>query len=320
MTQQPESTSAATSTSPQLTPGPARLLALGAAALALVIYVLGFFDSGSFITTSMIGALIIGGGLLVGSAVLPRVGRVLLPGVLLLLVGTLQLLQGATAGAELGGGPSTIGVVSLVLAFVALALAAGALLMDVGIIKPPAPRPSAPGGYGQGYGQGGYGQQGYGQPQPGYGGYGAQPGYGQPGYGQPGYGAQPGYGQPAPGQQPGSGYGQQPSGYGQAAGYPAAAGYGAGYAPAGPADGSGSSDVTTSIAAPGADPKSEPAPGGWYSGSDPATEVSSSAHTPPSGTPVAPVEGGSADDAQARRDGDGAGDETRFITPGDQSK
>ncbi|MBF6178492.1 DUF5336 domain-containing protein [Nocardia otitidiscaviarum] len=142
------------------------------------------------------------------------------------------------------------GIVVLVFAFAQTVVAIAALLFELGILKPPAPKPAPqPGGYGQGGQPGGYGQQpgqpgGYGQQpgQPSYGqsgGYGQQPGqpggYGQqPSFGggqgtgpqyqqQPSYGQQPGqpgqqsYGQqPAYGQQPGQpgGYGQQPS-YGQ---------------------------------------------------------------------------------------------------------
>ncbi len=301
MTQQPESTStvAATSTDAQLAPGPARLLALGAAALALVIYVLGFFDTDSFVTTSPTGAFIIGGGLLVGAAVLPKVGRVLLPGVVLILVGTLQFLQALTGStsSEFGGGPGAIFVVSLVLSFLVLGLALGALLLHLGIVKVPAPRPSTPPGYG------------------GYSGYGQQPGYGRPGYGQrPGYGSgyvpppgQSGYGGP-----PAGGHGQQP-GFGQAAGYGAAPGYAGGYATAHPGDPAGSSDVTASMATPAAGSvDAQPDPGGRHGGGA-DRDVSSSASTPPTGVPVTPDR-----PTSAERPAD-ADDDTRFITPGDPS-
>lgn len=314
MTQQPESNStAATSTTDhQLRPGPARLLALGAAALVVVIYLLGFFDEFTF-TGSLAGALVIGGGLLAGAAVLPKVGRVLVPAVVLLLTGTLQLLQAVTssAGQEFGGGPSALLVVGLVLAFVALGLAAGAMLMDAGVVKAPARRPATPPGYGGQYG-------GYGQQPPGYGG---QYGYGQqqpPGYG-PGYGQQqPGYGYGAqPGAQPGvqpsgpqgpagqPGYGQ---GYGQAAGY-GGPGYAAGQ---GAEPGQSATESTSALPAPGS---AEGGPG-WYSGSGSATtEVSSSASTPVSGTPVTPSEG-----APAAEPDQGRAEETRFITPDEQSR
>ncbi|MBJ8344103.1 DUF5336 domain-containing protein [Antrihabitans sp. YC2-6] len=107
------------------------------------------------------------------------------------------------------------------LGLVQVIAAVGIVLLDSGIVKPPAPRPAY-----NGYGQpgGGYGgPQGYGQ-APQQGGYGQAPqqgGYGQPpqqgGYGQPpqqgGYGQQPPAGptqqyQPPTGQRPG----QQPYG------------------------------------------------------------------------------------------------------------
>jgi uncharacterized protein DUF5336 len=202
---------------PQLAPGPARLLALGAAGLGLVIYVLGFVEQG--LAISLMGALIVGGGLLAGAAVLPKVGRVLLPGAVAVVVGTLQLLQGVAEGAA-----STILIVALVLALVQSVAAIGAVLLDAGLVKAPAPRPSTPPGYGQpgaygqyppGYGQqGGYGQYGQAPPQ----GYAQQPGYGASGYPQPG---QQQYGQQGYGQQQAyaAGYGQQPQGaWGQAPG------------------------------------------------------------------------------------------------------
>ncbi|QJY46548.1 DUF5336 domain-containing protein [Pseudonocardia broussonetiae] len=328
MTQQPEPTSSAASSSTdhQLKPGPARLLALAATALVVVVYILGFFDELTF-TGGLAGALIIGGGLLAGAAVLPRTGRVLLPAAVLLVTGTLQLLQGV--GGALGqefGGPSAVQVVGLVLAFLAAAAAVGALLLDTGLVKAPARRPSAPSAPGYG-GQYGYGQQ-SGQ-QPGYGGqYG---GYGQPGQ-QPGYGGQYGGGYGQPGQQ--SGYGGPPTGglpvspqgpgygagYGQAAGY-GGPGYAAGYgaAPGGqPADpGQGGSEATAAM----------PAPGAGESGRYAAPEVSSSASTPASGSPVQPADSGPhgahsapAAGEQHREPGQETAEETRFITPGDQSR
>lgn len=201
---------------PQLAPGPARLLALAAAGLALVVYLLGFVGEFS-LTTAYVAPLLVGGGLLAGAALLPKVGRVLVPAAVLLTTGTLVLLQ-IVVGSP--GETPTVGMIALLLAVLASAAAVGAVLLDAGLVKAPSPRSSGsaghppqsyPGGYAPGYGQqqqGGFGQ--YGAPQAGYG----QPGYpgpvGQPGYGQPqpygtpqGYGGQPGYGAPpAFGQQP----------------------------------------------------------------------------------------------------------------------
>ncbi|NMH99089.1 DUF5336 domain-containing protein [Pseudonocardia acidicola] len=206
---------------PRLGPGPARLLVLAGGGLALVIYLLSFFDPA--IVGSLISVLLLAGGLLGGAVLLPKAGRLLLPGAVAGLLGFLLLLQGIAAGA---GTVSAVTVVILVLGFLEAGALVGALLFDAGVLKQPAPRPAGapkgfgaqqPYGYGQqpGYGrQGGYGQQpGFGGQQP-YG-YGQQPGYGaqQPGYGQqqPGYGAQGGFG----GYAPQGGYGfSQPSGAG----------------------------------------------------------------------------------------------------------
>ncbi|MCX6462569.1 MAG: DUF5336 domain-containing protein [Pseudonocardiales bacterium] len=276
MTQPPEASSAATAaptTDGQLAPGPARLLALGAAGLSLVIYLLAFFDSAPALG-SIGGAMLLSGGLLAGSAVLPKAARVLLPAAVLTVVGALMLLLYVAASSEFVDN-SAIAIIAVVLGFVTAALAVGAYLMDAGVIKAPAPRRTAPAGYG---GQPGYGQQG---------GYGGGPGYGpQPGYG----GGQPGYGQQQPGQQPGAAFGQQ-SGYGQSGAYGAAgAGYGAGY-------GGGQTGSTPTAAGQG-DPAdatvavptgTEGGTPAWYGGpgSTSSTSEFSTASTPASGTPAA---------------------------------
>jgi hypothetical protein len=220
-----ETGSAHAAAAPPLAPGPARMLVLVGAGLALVVYLLGFFtDIGFGLGTT----LALTGGLLAAAALLPGAGRVLLPGAVLATVGFLTFLQTVTI---LQGTVGGIVITGLVLAFLVAAVLVAAVLLDAGMLSLPAPRPSPQnsGAYGRpgygGYPGQGYGQQGYGAPgQPGYAqpGY-AQPGYGQPGigqggqqYGQPGYGPQGGYGggyvqQPAPGQQPASG---QPA-YGQ---------------------------------------------------------------------------------------------------------
>jgi hypothetical protein len=183
MTQQPQ----ASPDAPPSAAGTIRLLALGAAGLGIVIYLLGFVG-GAGLATGVIGPLLVGGGLLAGATVLPKAGRVLLPGGIAVTVGMLLLLQAVAAG-----GASTIEVVALVLAFLQAVAAVGAVLLDEGIVTAPAPRPKAPPHVAPPVGFG---------PQPGpYG----QPPYGQFPYGQPppyGYGPQPGYGQPAPVQQP----------------------------------------------------------------------------------------------------------------------
>ncbi len=249
-----ESTASAAEAS-QLAPGPARLLVLAAAGLGLVIYVLGFVEVG--LSGSLIGFLLLGGGLLAGAAVLPKVGRVLVPAAVIVVTGTLFLLQ---AVAE--GGASTTAIIALVLALLESVAVIGAVLLDAGLVKAPAPRPRAPQGYGQ---PGAYGQYppGYGQPG-GYGQYGAQQqgypqqGFGGPaGYGQPGqYGQQPGFGQPgynAPGgygqQQPQASWGQgEQAGARPASGAPSWYGSGAeGDTPSAPGTPVASGEATTAI-------------------------------------------------------------------------
>lgn len=179
---------------------------LATTGLGLVIYVLSFVELG--LSGSLIGFLLLGGGLLAGAALLPKVGRVLVPAAVVVVTGTLFLLQAVAQG-----GASTTAIIALVLAFLQAVAVIGAVLLDAGLVKAPAPRPRAPQGYGQ---PGGYGQYppGYGQ-QGGYGQYGAQQGYGQQGYGTPGYGQpgqfgqQPGYGQQGQGYSAPGGYGQQ---------------------------------------------------------------------------------------------------------------
>ena len=306
MTQPPEasSTSSPTDSDAQLAPGPARLLALGAAGLALVIYLLAFFDAFG-IGTGLGGALLLAGGLLAGASVLPKSGRVLLPAAVVMVTGVLLLLLTVVSltSSEFEG-PTAIAVIAVVLGFVAAGLAVGAFLMDAGVIKAPARRPAGPpAGYNQ---TGGYG---YGQQQPGYGGgqYGQQPGYGgqqQPGYGQqqPGYGGQYGQQQPGYGQQPG----QTTTALGQQSGYGAGYGQAGGYAGA-TADPGATTDATVSVSTG----ETAPAPtGGWYGGSGSSSPEFSSASTPASGTPVVPADGGAAPAAPK--------DETRFFeNPGD---
>lgn len=203
--------------------GPVRLLSLVAAALGIIVYLLGFFGEFRF-SINLFGPFVLGGALLSGAAILPRTGRLLTAAAVVTATGGLMFLQLLAAG-----GAPTVGVIAGALAVVQTIVAVGALLLDIGVITAPAPRPArsaAPygqqGGFPQGYGQqgpGGYGQQGY----PGQPGQQGQPGYGQ----QPPFGAQPQQfgpqGQPGFGAQPGFGQGQQvPQQHGQAWGQPPA--------------------------------------------------------------------------------------------------
>lgn len=303
MSQPPETpadTGAAAVPDGQLRAGPARLLALLAAGIGLIVYLVGYFDDLG-IAGTFLDILIVGGGLLAGVATLPRAARLLAPGAVAVTLGTLLLLQAVT-----GGGAPTGVIVVLVLAFLQTIALVLAVLYDAGLLAPPAarPRPAGP-GYGQagGFGQygppqGGYGQQppGYGQQapygqQPGYGGapqqpYGQQPpGYGQqPPYGQPGYGSAPqqAHGQPSAEAGPHSGWGARPPGGDTPVGGTPAAGL------PGSASGGAGSD-----------------PSGWGS----AGTSGASAATPPSGRPAVP----------AAPEPDGAppadGDRTQVIPP-----
>lgn len=313
MSQQPTPpTESAALSDAQPAPGPVRLLALGAAALGVLVYLIGFFAQFGLVTT-LVGPLLVGGGLLAGASVLPKVGKVLLPGAVAVTVGVLLLLQ-----AVAGGGASTTAVIALVVAFVEAVAAVGAVLMDAGIITAPAPRPKAP-AYGQqqypGYPQPGYGQSGYG---PGYPQQGGQPGYGQPGFGQSGYGQQhPRPGQPGFGQ-PGSGapqYGApphdtQPPAYGQAPVYGQPGGSGQ-QAPSAPEQPTWSQRVPEAPAQPAAP---------WYGGSSDTTVSTpvgsdvTSAIRPGEATPPA----GEGRHEQPGPDGNGSA--TTRLTPTDDSR
>ena len=137
----------------------ARALVLVAAALGMVIYLLGFVGEVS-VTSSFGGPLLVAGGLLAVVAVLPRVGRVLAAAAVLAGTGALFLLQLA-----IGIGSPPVVLVATVLAFVEAAALVGALLLDNGW---PAGRPDlAPYPPGAGHGAAGHGPVDYGLPGPG---------------------------------------------------------------------------------------------------------------------------------------------------------
>jgi hypothetical protein len=200
--------------------GPVAELALVAGGLGLAGYLLGFvaeLGAGAGLT----GALLLGGGLLAASSVLPGVGtRILVPAAVATVTGALLLLQ-----TVVGGRDSALAIAVLVLALLAAAAAAGAALLDVGVLHAPAPRPKAKPqrpapakqqapvfpGYPQ---QPAFpGQQYPGQPYPGgyagrhpgdayhgdqYGGPGYPPPYSAPAF-DPGYPPQPAFGRSEPG-------------------------------------------------------------------------------------------------------------------------
>ncbi|MGQ0575582.1 MAG: DUF5336 domain-containing protein [Pseudonocardia sp.] len=170
--------------------GPARLLALAAAGLAVVIYLLAFFGDLP-LGTLVAGPLVLGGGLLAGASALPRAGRMLLPAAVVTTTGALLLLQVAV------GAPSLpiSAVITLVLAFLLAGACVAAVLLDCGLVTMPERKRRD------------RGPAGYGAPPPGYGGQ---------------YPGAPGY--PPPGQYPG----QQPGGYGRPGGYGSFPGFGVG--------------------------------------------------------------------------------------------
>lgn len=155
--------------------GLARMLALGAAGVGLVIYVLGFLSTGG--SLAGMNLLLLGGGLLTGASVLPRAGRVLLPGAIAVTTGALTLLQLVADG----GAPGVV-IVGLVLAVVEAAAAVGAYLVDAGLVNAPARAPAHGPRQGQPY-------------QPNQPGYPPPPGFGGP----PGFGPPPGPGPAVPG-------------------------------------------------------------------------------------------------------------------------
>jgi hypothetical protein len=174
--------------------GPVTEFALVAAGLGLVVYLLGFVDDiGS--SGSLVGPLLLGGGLLAGSVVLSTVGaRVLVPAAVATVTGALLLLQQVVGGAD-----SPVAVGAAVLAVLQAAAAAGAAFLHAGVVQAPRPRrpKAAPAPYAGYPPQSGHPQfpgQYPGQPYPG------QQYPGQPYPGQPYPASYPG--QPYPGSYP----------------------------------------------------------------------------------------------------------------------
>jgi Family of unknown function (DUF5336) len=146
----------------QSVPGAARALALVAAGLGLLIYLLGYVGEVS-VTSSFGGPLLLGGGLLAGTAALPRTGRVLAPAAVLVVTGALLLLQLVTG---IGGRP--VLVVASLLALLEAAAVVGALLLASGVLArrdPLSPGyPGYPSGSAAGLGSSGFRPSGYGPP------------------------------------------------------------------------------------------------------------------------------------------------------------
>lgn len=138
------------------------LIALAVAALGLVQYFLGLSESGD---VGLGGVLLLAGGLLAGMHALPKGPKTLPFAALLSVLGALEVLDVLVA---LQTTPGVVTVI-LILGILQMLAAVAALLIEHGVIKPPAPKPAAP-QYGGQYGQPGQpGQQQYGQPGQQYG-------------------------------------------------------------------------------------------------------------------------------------------------------
>lgn len=114
---------------PQPVAGSVRPLALVAAGVGLLVYLLGFIGPIS-VTSSFGGPLVVGGGFLAAAAVLPRAGRVLAPAAVLIGTGGLLLLQ---TGIGLGW-PGVL-LVATALAFLQLVAVVGAVLLDNQLLR-----------------------------------------------------------------------------------------------------------------------------------------------------------------------------------------
>src|SRR4051794_37880932 len=134
MTQPPQVPIEVPSDAPESPGKPVRGLALASAGAAVVFAVLGFL--GAAPATGLTGALVLGGGLLVGAVALPRAGRVTAPGAVVATVGMVGVLQTAT----------TIRGSGLLIAAIAVALltwlaAVMTALLDAGAFGARKPRP-----------------------------------------------------------------------------------------------------------------------------------------------------------------------------------
>ncbi|GAA3538904.1 hypothetical protein GCM10022222_23110 [Amycolatopsis ultiminotia] len=125
------------------------LLSLGVAVLGLVQYFIGFSDEAGDVGQEIVFLLV--GGLLSGLAVLPKAPKVLPFAALFSVLGALGALD-TVIGEQTTPG---IVVVILVLGFVQMLVSLAALLLEYGVLKPPAPKPVVPNvpQYQQAYGQ-----------------------------------------------------------------------------------------------------------------------------------------------------------------------
>lgn len=226
--------------------GLGNVFALAAGGLGLVSYFVSFSDdAGAYLRTGLVGILLLGGGLLAASAVLPKAPATLVPASVLVVTATLFLLLDVVKNPVLfgrvsGGSTPALAVLALLLAIMESTTCVVALLAAIGVVKmTPRPRPvQQPWGAQQSWAAWGAqqpwgSQQPGGYPQPPPGGYPGQPPGGPPSgtfsaqpppqYGAPQHGqATQHFGEPGPA--PGESYGGQ-SWHPEQPGHPEQAGH-----------------------------------------------------------------------------------------------
>ncbi|GAA4540702.1 DUF5336 domain-containing protein [Amycolatopsis samaneae] len=127
------------------------LLSLAVTVLGVVQYFIGFSDEASVVGQETLFLLV--GGLLAALYVLPKGPKALPFAALFSLLGAFETLDDIIGVRE---GVSVPGIVTVIfiLGILQMLLAVGALLLEHGVIKPPAPKPAAPQApYGQQFGQ-----------------------------------------------------------------------------------------------------------------------------------------------------------------------
>ncbi|MEU4668909.1 DUF5336 domain-containing protein [Amycolatopsis sp. NPDC023774] len=179
------------------------VLALVVTVLSVVQYFIGFSDEAGDVGQETI--FLLTGGLLAALHALPKAPRVLPFAALFSVVGALGTLDTVVAEASTPG----IVTVVLILGIVQMLVAVAALLMEYGVLKPPAPKPAVP--RHQQYGQAGPFQPQ--QQQPGQ--YPQQPGVTPPGQQATTYAPQQGQFFQQPQGEQGKPPGTPPGGFGQ---------------------------------------------------------------------------------------------------------
>lgn len=107
-------------------------LTLAALGTAVVAYLLGFIAGPIAQTGGVTGALTLGGGLLAGAALLPRLSRLLAPAAVIAAVGALQTLLWLVAGPQ---SATVVTILVLLLVVIEAGVLIGVLLIRHGVIK-----------------------------------------------------------------------------------------------------------------------------------------------------------------------------------------